>query len=1050
MGALIRWFLKNPVAVNLLMVSLLAIGATAMTSVTVRTFPEIATSRISVTVAYPGASPSDIAQSILTPIEQRLEGLEGVRELQSTAAQDVGTVVAELTSGADPRLVKDDIETEVARITTFPDGAESPRIAEVEPEELAVELVLYGAVARETLKDLAFRVRDELTSLEGVSQVSLAGVPADQIDIEVRRETLRSYGLGLLDLAGRLSSQNVDLSSGQLDTGTSTVQVRTLGEAQSAEEFRDTELFSDENGATVQLSDIATIRETLAESGIRATVSGEPAVFVSVNRAASEQVLGVSSAVLTYLEEELQPSLPDSIRAEVWRNEGAVLQGRIDLLTKNGALGAMLILTVLMLVLDLRVAAWVAAGVVVAFIGAFAPMLFLGPTINQLSLFGFILALGIVVDDAIVVGEQTFSELESGSEDDAAERAITKVWRPIMFAVSTTVLAFVPLLFLPGSSGSFIGPVAAVVIYVLVVSLVECFFILPGHLSHVKLKRPRKLSPRRLTEPLRKRLNGGFDRFANGPLRKVVRVSIRHPIFVIAACLAIGIASVGVINGGLVRFVFFPAIEGNFVNAELRFPEGTSDQETVRRANRFVEAAQAAADELGEETLLQNVAVRVGFAGSGGDPSAASGTQTGSTATIEAKLLAANQRETAAAAFESAWRKAVGDVAGAQEVLFSSSVVGVGAAILIEISADSEETRFAATERLRQALSERDGVVDIRDDRFSAAREIAIEPTAAARAYGVSVEQLAQNVRAALYGAQIDQFAREREEVDIRLRLVEEQRDSVADLLALRIPAPATSEERGDLIPLTVLADLNYQSAPVEISRINGRTITTLTADVDNAVTTGGAETSWLMNNVAPQLLKDYPDLVVETGGEQEEAGRFGSNLAYNFSLALFGIYAVLALAFGSYLLPIVVLLVIPFGVIGAILGHLLLGLNLTLLSLFGIIGLAGVVVNGSLLIVTFMQQQEADGAEPADAIEEAAIARFRPIVLTTLTTFLGITPLILETSVQAQFLIPTAVSLGFGVLFAALLQMVLVPANASLAERVRHRRRKRNERARA
>ena len=950
MGALIRWFLRNRVAANLLMVAMLAVGIAAMANVTVRTFPEIATTRLAVSVAFPGASPTEVAQSILTPVEQRLTGVEGIRELQSSAVQGLGTVTAELASGADAQQVKNDIETEVARVTTFPEAAEAPRIVQVEPQELAVELALHGDVSRKTLKALAQRVRDDLTGLEGISQVSLSGVPASQIDIEVRRETLYSHGLGLIDLANRISAQNLDLSSGQLDTGTSTVQVRTLGEASGAAGFADIALFSDDNGATVDLGDLADIRETLSDSAVRATVSGEPAVFIAVNRAGTEQVLSVTSTVLRHVEAELRPSLPAGVAVQVWRNQGDVLQGRINLLAKNGALGAGLILIVLMLVLDLRVAAWVAAGVVVAFTGAFAPMLLFGPTINQLSLFGFILALGIVVDDAIVVGERTFRELESGAGNDAAERAIGTTWQPILFSVSTTILAFVPLLFLPGSSGSFIAPVAAVVIYVLAGSLAESFLILPSHLSHLGRGAPRRFSPRRLAEPLRNRVNGAFERFAGGPLRKAVRLSIRHPLFVIAGGLAIAIATAGVTGGGLVKFVFFPDIEGNFVNAELRLPEGTSDEETLRRAGAFVAAAEQAAERLGEEGLLENVAVRIGFAGSGGDPAAASGSLSGATAQIAAKLRDANSRTTSAADFQSAWRDAVGDVAGAREVLFSASVVGVGAPIVIEISSEDEAARFDAVARLRQALGGRQGVVDIRDDRFSGASEVAVRPKDAAQAYGVTVEQLARTVRAALYGIRVDQFARDREEVDVRLR-------------------------------------------------------------------------------------EDYPDLRVSTGGEQEEAGRFGSNLAYNFGLALLAIYAVLALAFGSYLLPAVVLLVIPFGVIGAILGHLLLGLDLTLLSMFGIVGLAGVIINGSLLIVTFMQREEADGTAPRAAIETATLARFRPVVLTTLTTFLGITPLILETSVQARFLVPTAVSLGFGVLFASVLQMLLVPAYASLAE---------------
>jgi multidrug efflux pump subunit AcrB len=762
---------------------------------------------------------------------------------------------------------------------------------------------------------------------------------------------------------------------------------------------------------------------------VAATVSGDPAVFVSVNRAGSEQVLAVADTTLDFLE-SFRKTLPPGVEATVWRDEAATLRGRIDLLAKNAAIGTALILLVLTLFLDLRVAAWVAAGVVVAFIGAFGPMLAFGTTINQLSLFGFILALGIVVDDAIVVGENTFVELETGDPEGAAERAVLRVWRPVLFAVATTICAFVPLLFLPGSSGSFIAPIAAVVIYVLLASLIESYFILPRHLSHIRPRAPRRWSPRRATDWARGHVDAGFARFREGPVRRLVEGSVRHPVFALACCVALALASFGTLASGVVRFVFFPAIEGNFVTAELNLPEGTSDSETLARARDFVVAAEKAADEIGEANLLQATSISIGFA-SGGGPGGGVSVNPGSTARIDARLLDAASRETSAERFKQVWRSTLAEVPGAREVIFSSSVVGVGAAITLEVAAEDEATRDAATARLREALAGRAGVFDIRDDRVSAAQEVAIELSDAAQVYGVTVEGLAREVRAALFGFPVDQIARDREEVDIRLRLPPDQRDSIADLQALRIPT------RDGLVPLTVLADLSFQPAPTEIARVDGRAVTTLLADVNTALTTGGAETDFLLSEIAPDLREDYPGLRIQTGGEQEEQGRFGPALAFNFALAVGAIYAILALAFGSYFRPLIVLGVIPFGFVGALLGHALLGLNLTLLSLFGVIGLAGVIVNDALLIVDFTQARERDGDPPLDAITEATLGRFRPVVLTTLTTFLGIAPLILETSVQAQFLIPTAVSLGAGVLFASVMQMVLVPAYASLGARV-------------
>jgi multidrug efflux pump subunit AcrB len=1025
--------LHNRVAANLLVVALIAAGVSAIQNLTVRTFPEIAVQTISVSVTYPGATPSEIADAILTPIEQELQGLEGVRELTSTATQGSGTVSAELIGSANITDVKDDIETCVARITTFPDAARTPRVIEVEPTELAVQIALYGDVLPATLKALGQRVRDDLTAMIGISQVELSGISTDQIEIAVNRETLRAFGIGLTELGQRISSGTLDLSGGTIDTGQTDLQLRTLGEARSASEYADTIIFTGETGAQVRLSDIADVRDTLAEGNIAATIDEVQALFVSVNRAGSEQVLDIVNQVQEYLDAELTPSLPDQVEAVIWRNSGDQLSGRIDLLIKNGGIGTALILLVLMLFLDIRIAAWVAAGVIIAFIAAFAPMLAFGTTINQLSLFGFILALGIVVDDAIVVGESVYSEIENGS-DTPAEDGIMAVWKPILFSVTTTILAFVPLLFLPGSSGSFISPVAAVVIYVLAMSLVESFLILPRHLQGVSAGDPHKWSPRRVQEPLRRRVAQTLERFSDGPLRRVVRGCILHPLVAIIGAFATALAVAGLFTGGVVKFTFFPQIEGNFVTAELRFPEGTSEVATLARAAELSAAARRVGEELGGPELLENTSVTIGFAAGGGGPDSGGGLSSGNRATISAKLLDASVRDISAGAFRTAWSEEVGDIAGARELIFSSSLVGVGAPILLEVSAENEADRDAAVGTLRDALERRAGVRDIRDDRTSAAQEIALRLKPAAESYGVVLQTLASEVRGAFYGVTIDQIARDREEVDVRLRLIPEQRDSLSDLLALRIQTPEGP------VPITVLADITLEPAPIEIERVGGRTVTTLTADVDTAQTTGGAETAWLIQNIVPQIEQNYPDLTVSTGGEQEEAGRFGASIAANFSLAILAIYTVLALAFSSYLRPLIVLGIVPFGLIGAVIGHAILGLDLTLLSLFGIIGLSGVVVNGALIIVTFIQQREEEGADPFDAIEDATLARFRPVLLTTLTTFLGISPLILEPSVQAQFLVPTAVSLGFGIVFVLLIQMVLVPAYASLFSRAERR----------
>ncbi|MEM9794957.1 MAG: efflux RND transporter permease subunit [Pseudomonadota bacterium] len=1034
MTGAIRWFLRSPVAANLLMVGLVAAGLAALTQLTVRTFPEIATNSVTVTVVYPGASPSEVADAILTPIEEQLESLEGVRELTGNAVQGLGTVTAELTQGADLRAIRDDIETEIARITTFPAGSETPRVTEVDPTELAVQFVFSGDVSAAALKAVAERARDGLVALPSVSQVSLVGVSEDLIEIEISRADLETYGLTLTQLGGRLSAEVLDLSGGTIRTGATEIQVRTLGDAEAAATLRDRVLFTDAAGGRVRLGDVADVREASVEGGPVATLGDVRAVFLSVNRAGGEQVLAVADAATAYIEDELRPSLPPGIDVALWRDEADSLRGRISLLAENAAIGLALILAILTLFLDLRVAFWVAVGVAVTFVGAFAPMLFFGTTVNQLSLFGFILALGIVVDDAIVVGENSYAELEKGDAEDAADRAVMRVWRPIVFAVTTSIAAFVPLLLLPGSSGSFIAPVAAVVIYLLCLSMIESFFVLPRHLSHIRLTEPRRYSPRRVTDWLRDRVDDGFTRTREKRLRPVVEGATAHPVFAIVACLAVSALAAGALAGGKVKFVFFPEIEGNFVTATLTMPDGTAPQATAAAARRLSTAAATAAEEIGEAGLLRDVAVSIGFSGRS-SPDGGGGTSAGSVATVEARLKDSAQRETAAEAFRQAWSQAAGAVPGARSTVYSASAVGVGAAISLEVAAEEEAAREEAAARIRRALEGRPGVRDIRDDRLSAAREVAIRPLPAAEALGVTTEAIATEVRAALFGAVIDQFARDREEVDIRLRLPSRERNSIAALERLRIPTP-----EGGLVPLAALAELDYRPAPTEIVTKDGARIVTVQADVDAGITTGGVETAWVQTNVVPEIARDLSGVTVSAGGEQEEAARFGQALAFNFALALMAIYAILTLAFGSFTLPLIVIGVIPFGFFGAVFGHWALGLDLTLLSMFGVVGLAGVIVNDALLIVDYIKEREDDGDDPLDAVSEATLDRFRPVMLTTLTTFLGITPLVLETSVQAQFLIPTAVALGGGVLFVAILQMVLVPAFASLHARAARR----------
>lgn len=1041
MSALIRAVLANRVLPNLIFVALIVGGLLSLSSITVRTFPEIATGSVRVGVTVPGASTQDLAGSVVVPIEEALSGLPDIDSVGATITQGRAEVVASLLRGANVREAVADIESEVDRITVFPDNAEAPTISEVEPDELAIQVILSGDTDADTLKTRAEEARAGLLSLDDVSQVDILGTPTDQIVIEVSERVLRGYGLSLPDIAARITAEDVDVSAGQIETSDELIQIRATGERTTPEDFRAVRLFASETGSTVELGEIAQVFETFDESSpVVSRLDGKPAVYLVVNRVGDQQILSQVDAVQGYLQDTLRPSLPEGISARTWRNEAELLQSRIDLLTKNAAIGFALITLVLTLFLDLRVAIWVALGVGASFVGTFVLMSLFGVTINQLSLFGFILALGIVVDDAIVVGEAVYSEQSQGGDPRAASgRASARMAAPVFFSVSTTIAAFVPLLFIPGASGSFIAPIAAVVIMVLTLSLLEAFFVLPQHLSGIRPGPARHgWSPRRLTEPLRNMVGGRVERFADGPLRGIVRFSAGHPWLPIAFSLALFALSVGLIAGGWVKVTFFPQIEGNFVTAEVELPESASDTETLERSESVAAAIPAAAEAMAGrsgmavEAVVEGTAVAIGFSTSQGGPDGGGAPGARNVATITAKLADASGREWAASDFERAWQEATGEVAGLKSLSFSSSLVGVGAPIALEVSADTDAAADRAVGRLREALEGREGVYSIADDRFSAAREIAVEVKPEAQALGVSAELIARQLRTAFFGQTITTLQRDREEVDVRVRLPESERDSIADLENLRVRVGE------GFVPVTTVAGLSFRQAPTVVTREGGRNIVTLTGNVDTAVTTGGTETRWLMENVVPELRGQMEGLSVTVAGEQEEQGQTGSALARNFGLAMLAVYGILALAFQSFFRPLLILLTVPFGLIGAVAGHFALGLSLTLLSMFGIIGLAGIIVNGGLLINDVVQELEAEGMEPTEAIVEATVRRFRPILLTTLTTFFGIFPLILETSVQARFLIPTAVSLAFGLLVSSLLLPVLMPAFLSVFNAIR------------
>ena len=1035
------WMARHPVAANLLMLFILVAGASSALTMKQEVFPLVELDVLEVRVVYPGAAPDEVEEAIAQKIEEQIEGLDGIDRVTSIAAEGAGVVRIELARGVHAAAKLDEVKAAVDRITTFPAEAERPIIKELVSRQRVIELAVYGDASEATLREMAYRIKDDLTGRPGISLVQVARVRDYEISVEVPNNALRAYGLTLQDIAATLQRSSLDLPSGDLKAGGESILLRARGRNYNRADFERVVVVSAASGARVRLADLARIDDGFRDDDLIMRFNGKPAAFVQVFRVGEDKVLDVVREVDRYLARSLRPVLPPGIEVVVWRDDSVEFRSRMELLAKNGAMGLALVLAALALFLDLRLALWVSAGIFVAFVGAFAVMPFVGLSINMMSLFGFILAIGIVVDDAIVTGENIYAENERGTpEVEAAVQGSQRVALPVALAVSTTVAAFVPLLFAPGTLGKFLYQIPAVVIIVLVISVLEAMLILPHHLAHLRIAgfRPRTWIGARLAD-LRHATDRGLRRFVEGPLDAALRLCTAHYGVVIASAVSIFLLTLGTITAGHLKFVFFPQVEGRYVTASLELRPGATAQTTLaaalalERAGR--EAAAALPDPSGRD-LVNAVYVTIGQQEATG-PGAAGALDLlqGNKASIVFELLDPELRSVTSGEFERRWRELAGTPPRVRKLTFASNVIQLGSPVQVELSARTPQGLAQAAQALQDELRRIDGVFDIRDDRDPGKQEVQFQLKPSARALGLTLESLALQVRAAFFGAEALRVQRGRDEVRVYVRLPRSERSSLTDLSRYRIRTPA-----GGFVPLHEVAELTLGYGPSTIVRRDGRRVSTVLAEVDSRVITGQQVNARLTGEVIPALQAEIPGLTYAMGGEQREQGRTLPSLARNFVLALFGMYALLALAFRSYLQPLIVLASIPFGLVGAVVGHLVMGLSMGLTSLFGVVGLAGIIVNGSLVLIDFINEERERGKPPAQAIRDACKGRFRPILLTAVTTFLGIFPLIIEKSIQAQFLIPLAVSIGVGVLLGTVMQMLLTPALAMWVEALRER----------
>ena len=1034
MKGAIAWFASNHVAANLLMLVMIVGGVVALPAIQQKTFPDVEIDVVRVTVPYLGAAPEEVERGVCVRIEEELHGITGIDTLSSTAAEGACTVAAELVSGYDLDRALAEIKNAVDGITTFPEQTEKPIVSHVEVSRVAIQLALSGPADERTLKTLGQRIRDEIAALPGVTQVELAGARRDEISIEVSEQSLRRHQLTFDEVVEAVRRSSLDLPGGAIRTRDGEVLLRTRGQAYSGREFEEVVVVTRPDGTRLTLDEVASVRDAFEEDDRLVRFDGQPAVLVVVYRVGEQRVLDLVASVKEYVE-RTRAELPPGVVLTVWRDGSQALRDRLDILVRNGIQGFVLVFVLLSCFLRLRLAAWVALGVPTAIFGTLALFPALGISIDVISLFAFILVLGMLVDDAIVVGENVHTHQETGEDPlQAAIRGTQEVSIPVIFGVLTTVAAFLPLLLAPGQMGQIFGAIGLVVVLCLLVSVTESQLVLPSHLGHVRVH-GRGAPPGPLQQRwkrLQDTLADSLVHFAERRYLPLLERALHWRYAMLATGVVLLLWTVALVATGGVKFSFFPPVESDYVTAQLEMPLGTHFAHT----NEAIEQIEAAALRVRErlnaeyanrpEPIVRHVLTAIGEQPGGQGPEGP-GNVRGSQShlgEVSIELVGGQDRPIAATEVVRLWREESPEIADAESLVFSSALFRPGDPIALRLQAADVEDLARAAGELRERLAQYPGVSDVKDSFQDGKRQLELAILPSAQVLGLSLDDLGRQVRQAFYGAEAQRVQRERDDVRVMVRYPETERRTIGDLERMRIRAPDGTE-----VPFESVARVVEGRGFATIRRVDRERVITVSADVDLARANANEIMADLRRDFLPGLLADHPGLSFSLEGEQREQQRMSTGMLQIGLVALLLIYSLLAVPLRSYSHPLIIMAVIPFGVVGAIGGHLLMGKTLSMMSVMGIVALSGVVVNASLVLVHSVNARREEGAGIDAAVHAAALSRFRPIVLTSTTTFAGLTPLLLERSVSAQFLIPMAISLGFGVMFATLISLVLVPA---------------------
>lgn len=1018
-GGAIAWMARNSIAANLLMVILLAGGFWAALVVQKEVFPEFQLEVVEVEVGYPGAAPSEVEQGILRPVEEAIRSVEGIREITSQAREGRGSVSIELVAGSDRMQVFQNVDQAVNRIRTFPDDIEQPEVRIRSRQRGVLGIVLYGTIDRWALRKHGERLRDRLQSNPAITQVELGNAPDYVTHVEIPRDTLRQYGLTLDQVARTIAASSEDVAAGSVETAAGEILLRLAERKQIAEQFASIKILAGADGSTIKLGDIATIRDGFEESGYPSRFDNQPSIEVDIYRVGDQSPIEIADAVAAEME-SFEAELPSGVQWRIDNNSAEDFRQRVSLVSGNGLMAIVIVLAILALFLELRLAFWVMMGMVISFFGGILLLPVFDISINMITLFGFLIVLGIVVDDAIVVGENVFEKrLTEKNGLQAAVAGTREVAGPVVFSILSNIVAFVPLMFIPGETGKFWGPLPFVVIFVLVVSLIEALYILPAHLAHTGPTVPRTRFGRAMHH-LQMRFSAAFSRFVHTHYSRVLTLALDHRYVTLTAALGLFLIAGSYATSAHMGMILMPEVSADEIEAGVRLPVGTTPAQAAAIANEITRATIRMVEEHGLETTSEGIKTNV----------------RGGTRFVDVEIVMRppDQRELDTEEVIELWRQEIGDLPGVNQITFEAEA-GPGGHRQ-DISIDISHTDIDVLEKVTTALVARarefENTRDVADNYSKGKDQFDVRLLPEGRTLGLTPEDVGRQLRGAFFGDLALRLLRGTDEVEVRVKLPEEERRDLHALEDLVIRTPAGTE-----VPLMDVVEIDRGEAFSTINRRDGRRVVSVSMDVEPKRAVGQVIEVFQKEEL-PLLRGDFPGLTWTFEGRDAEMRRATRSLWTGFAFAMAIIYGLLAIAFRSYLQPFVVLAAIPFGIIGAVLGHIVLGYDLSLVSLMGVIALSGVVVNDSLIMVEFANRRRRADESALDAIHHSGLRRFRPIVLTTLTTFGGLTPIVLEGSLQAQYIIPMAISLGAGILFSTTIILLLVPSLYVILEDLR------------